>query len=67
MPNYVVSRAEIWTQRVSIMAANPEEARRLVADGHGEIFEDARFQDYHCDGDPWDVLNEDELGVEGED
>ena len=57
MSIYIVKRAEIWTQKVEIEASNEDDARRKVADGHGEIREDAQFADFAMNM-TWDVEEE---------
>lgn len=54
MPNYIVNKSELWTQRVSIDARSPEEARQKVARGWGHILEDAKYQ-HNYQSDTWEV------------
>ena len=58
MAHFIVTRQEIWTQRVEVEADNPEQAQCKVADGDGEVREDARFQTYDGSPETWDVRGE---------
>lgn len=54
MPNYIVNKFELWTQRVSIDAASPEEARQKVVHGWGHTLEDAEYR-HNYQSDTWEV------------
>lgn len=54
---YLVTKQEIWTQRVSVEADTPEEARIKAEEGKYEINEDPQYLKDNLES-LWDVKEE---------
>lgn len=55
MPEFIVTRKEVWDQGVRVEAKDGEEAKRKVADCQGEVAESLFEYNRTLDPDTWTV------------